>query len=194
MSAPNSSMTAQPATSEASSALPIISAPSVAPDTAPSAAQARAAQRKELQLKRQAHATTGVMEQAHMIPAGREIVPQPNAAARDKAKSSAGQAQVAAQQTLAAAQPATPTLAAQAPADAQGAPSTQAVNAPQDSAVKRTEDPKGSSHGAGANSGLRARETFAAELAQRRALKQKELRRKHNKEARKQRKNANRRK
>ena len=54
MSAPNSSMTAQPATSEASSALPIISAPSVAPDTAPSAAQARAAQRKELQLKRQA--------------------------------------------------------------------------------------------------------------------------------------------
>ena len=490
MSAPNSSMTAQPATSEASSALPIISAPSVAPDTAPSAAQARAAQRKELQLKRQAHATTGVMEQAHMIPAGREIVPQPNAAARDKAegfypctgpqftflkkyfrsaqvqevvaedgtvvritfkqstleealklvlvceslksnqrglyldqlqdyflapnglgpkdhqktrallealapshilalaqnctdpwwqalfqeaqgawadpkeagfsycdleipatpkvehatkliqalgerrklwpeplrclcddlikplnicqpsklhnfmefvnallklnsqellnelmilsqilpqdfgfdalihpkefadagcdmhkrlqatmiapktkksavkknavktaaqkktaskktdaskkaadkntsakragskaKSSAGQAQVAAQQaqavpqqTQAAAQPATPTLAAQAPADAQGAPSTQAVNAPQDSAVKRTEDPKGSSHGAGANSGLRARETIAAELAQRRARKQKELRRKHNKEARKQRKNANRRK
>lgn len=490
MSAPNSSMTAQPATSEASSALPIFSAPSVAPDTAPSAAQARAAQRKELQLKRQAHATTGVMEQAHTIPDGREIVPQPNAAARDKAegfypctgpqftflkkyfrsaqvqevvaedgtvvritfkqstleealklvlvceslksnqrglyldqlqdyflapnglgpkdhqktrallealapshilalaqnctdpwwqalfqeaqgawadpkeagfsycdleipakpkvehatkliqalgerrklwpeplrclcddlikplnicqpsklhnfmefvnallklnsqellnelmilsqilpqdfgfdalihpkefadagcdmhkrlqatmiapktkksavkknavktaaqkktaskktdaskkaadkntsakragskaKSSAGQAQVAAQQaqavpqqTQAAAQPATPTLAAQAPADAQGAPSTQAVNAPQDSAVKRTEDPKGSSHGAGANSGLRARETIAAELAQRRARKQKELRRKHNKEARKQRKNANRRK
>ena len=121
--------------------------------------------------------------------------------AGSKAKSSAGQAQVAAQQaqavpqqTQAAAQPATPTLAAQAPADAQGAPSTQAVNAPQDSAVKRTEDPKGSSHGAGANSGLRARETIAAELAQRRARKQKELRRKHNKEARKQRKNANRRK
>lgn len=121
--------------------------------------------------------------------------------AGSKAKSSAGQAQVAAQQaqavpqqTQAAAQPATPTLAAQAPADAQGAPSTQAVNAPQDSAVKRTEDPKGSSHGAGANSGLRARETIAAELAQRRARKQKELRRKHNKEARKQRKSANRRK
>ena len=86
MSAPNSSMTAQPATSEASSALPIISAPSVAPDTAPSAAQARAAQRKELQLKRQAHATTGVMELTHAIPAGREIVPQPNAQARDKAE------------------------------------------------------------------------------------------------------------
>ena len=121
--------------------------------------------------------------------------------AGSKAKSSVQQAQTASQQaqavpqqTQAAAQPATPTLAAQAPADAQGAPSTQAVNAPQDSAVKRTEDPKGSSQGAGADSGLRARETTAAELAQRRARKQKELRRKHNKEARKQRKSANRRK
>ena len=94
MSAPNSPMTAQPATSEASSALPIFSALSVAPSAAPnttpsatpSAVQARAAQRKELQLKRQAYATTGVMEQAHTIPDGREIVPQPNAAARDKAE------------------------------------------------------------------------------------------------------------
>ena len=80
MSAPNSPMTAQPATSEASSALPIFSAPSVAPSAAPdtassaapnitpsatpSAVQARAAQRKELQLKRQAYATTGVRNRA----------------------------------------------------------------------------------------------------------------------------------
>ena len=107
--------------------------------------------------------------------------------AGSKAKSSVQQAQTASQQAQAAAQPATPTLAAQAPADAQGAPSTQAANA-------QKKDPKGSSQGSGADSGLRARETTAAELAQRRARKQKELRRKHNKEARKQRKSANRRK
>ncbi|MDT3663849.1 MAG: hypothetical protein ROM54_10120 [Anaerobiospirillum sp.] len=102
-------MTAQPAAAESSTTLALNSAsttaPSAAVDTtpssavdtapsaavnttpsaAPSAAQVRAAQRKELQLKRQAHATTGVMEQFHAAPAGREAVPQPNAAARDKA-------------------------------------------------------------------------------------------------------------
>lgn len=114
--------------------------------------------------------------------------------AGSKAKSSVQQAQTASQQAQAAAQPATPTLAKQAPADAQGAPAAQAANAQNDSAMKRAEDPKGSSQGAGTDSGLRARETTAAELAQRRARKQKELRRKHNKEARKQRKSANRRK
>ena len=86
-------MTAQPAAAESSSTLALNSASTTAPSaavdttpsTAPSAAQVRAAQRKELQLKRQAHATTGVMEQFHAAPAGREAVPQPNAAARDKA-------------------------------------------------------------------------------------------------------------
>lgn len=94
-------MTAQPATAESSSTLALNSASTTAPSsavdtapsaavdttpsTAPSAVQVRAAQRKELQLKRQAYATTGVMEQFHAAPAGREAVPQPNAAARDKA-------------------------------------------------------------------------------------------------------------
>ena len=103
-------MTAQPATAESSSTLALNSASTTAPSsavnttpssavdtapsaavdttpsTAPSAAQVRAAQSKELQLKRQAHATTGVMERFHAAPAGREAVPQPNAAARDKAE------------------------------------------------------------------------------------------------------------
>ena len=78
----------------------------------------------------------------------------------------------------------------QAPADAQSTPSAQAANAWNDPNQKWVVDPNGRYQVAIDDSLLRAREAARAELAQRRALKQKESRRKHNKEVRKQRKTA----
>ncbi len=78
----------------------------------------------------------------------------------------------------------------QAPADAQNTPSAQDVNAWQQPNENWVVDPNGRYQVAIDDSLLRAREAAMAELAQRRALKQKESRRKHNKEVRKQRKTA----
>ena len=82
----------------------------------------------------------------------------------------------------------------QAPADAQSTPSAQAANAWNDPNQKWVVDPNGRYQVAIDDSLLRDREAARAELAQRRALKQKESRRKHNKEVRKQRKAARNRK
>ena len=78
----------------------------------------------------------------------------------------------------------------QAPADAQNTPSAQDVNAWNHPNENWVVDPNGRYQVAIDDSLLRAREAAMAELAKRRALKQKESRRKHNKEVRKQRKTA----
>ena len=86
--------------------------------------------------------------------------------------------------------PAGTKCASQAPVDTQSTPSAQDASAWQQPNENWVVDPNGRYQVAIDDSLLRAREAARAELAQRRALKQKESRRKHNKEVRKQRKTA----